>query len=98
MRFWSSAIFVSLTSTGARTGVRGRPAFGVAGGFLPPVSHIIRTIPRAMLTSSQDWTFLGKRPGGFGPFSVIGSFMFSLSVGRGPARKYDLLLAHREIT
>ena len=38
-------------------------------GFLPPVSHMMMTMTKAMLMSSQDCTFLGNKPGGFGAFS-----------------------------
>src|SRR5580698_3109018 len=58
---------------------------------------MIRTIPKAMLTRSQDWTFFGKRPGGFGFFSVMGSFMVSLSLCGCLAREDDALFAHGEI-
>jgi hypothetical protein len=50
-------------------------ALGAVGGFFPPVSHMMLTIRMARPMISQDWTFLGKRPGGFGVFSWMDSFM-----------------------
>jgi hypothetical protein len=38
-------------------------------GFLPPVSHMMATMRKASPMRSQDWTFFGRRPWGFGDFS-----------------------------
>src|SRR5258707_4689102 len=71
MRFCSSTILASLTSKGASTaGGVGTERAG-AGGFFPPVSHMMTIMRRARLASSQDCTFLGRRPGGLGALSSI---------------------------
>ena len=43
----------------------------VTGGFFPPVSHMMRTMRTASPASSQDCTFFGSKPGGFGLLSWI---------------------------
>jgi len=56
----NSAILASLTSRRRLHHRRGRMALVRGCGFLPPVSHIIRTISNAKLMRSQDWTFFGR--------------------------------------
>src|SRR5260370_18509206 len=71
MRFCSSTILASLTSRGACTaGGVGIERAG-AGGFFPPVSHMMTIMRRARLARSQDCTFLGRRPGGLGALSSM---------------------------
>src|ERR1700723_2235176 len=69
MRFCNSLILVSLTSRGAGTGTVDEAVFAGVGGFLPPVSHMMVTIRNASPMRSQDWTFFGRSPCGFGTFS-----------------------------
>src|ERR1700723_1709909 len=69
MRFCNSLILVSLTSSGAITGAADEAAFVGVEGFLPPVSHMMATMRNANPMRSQDWTFLGRSPCGFGAFS-----------------------------
>src|SRR6267143_427868 len=99
MRFCSSAILASLTSSGACSMGAGGIALAGACGFLPPVSHIIRTISKAKLMSSQDWTFFGSRPGGLGAFSCtwFGWFMGRSLLRRTLPRERQLLLANGEV-
>jgi hypothetical protein len=52
------------------------------------------TIKTASPRISHDWTCFGKRPGGFGVFSSMGSFIVSLpSVGywRGYGRRKNVI-------
>src|SRR5260370_11859523 len=99
MRFCSSAILASLTSSGACTKGAAGMALAAVCGFLPPVSHIIRTISKARLMSSQDWTFFGSRPGGLGAFSCnsFGWFMGRSLLRRTLPRKWQFLFADDEI-
>src|SRR6266851_3983561 len=99
MRFCSSAILASLTSSGACTKGAAGMALAAVCGFLPPVSHIIRTISKARLMSSQDWTFFGSRPGGLGAFSCnsFGWFMGGSLLRRTLPRKRQFLFADGEI-
>src|SRR5271154_1879895 len=69
MRLCNSLILVSLTSRGAGTGAVDEAVFAGVGGFLPPVSHMMATMRNASPMRSQDWTFFGRRPWGFGDFS-----------------------------
>src|SRR6202162_5536141 len=68
MRLCNSLILVSLTSSGAKTGAADEAVFAGVGGFLPPVSHMMATMRNASPMRSQDWTFFGRRPCGFGVF------------------------------
>src|ERR1700747_736926 len=79
MRFCSSAILVSFTSTGTGGWKDEMDDFVVACGFLPPVSHMMTIMSSAMPTITHDWTFFGSKPGGFGALSLIGSFIGSPS-------------------
>src|SRR5580704_15797996 len=99
MRFCSSAIFDSLTSTGAWTGNNVRATFEGADGLLPPVSHMMSTMSRAMPTSTQDCTCFGSKPGGFGAFSWSWavSFMTDPSIRSHAAREGRFLFADGEI-
>src|SRR6266481_4523824 len=99
MRFCSSAILASLTSSGACTKGAAGMALAAVCGFLPPVSHIIRTISKARLMSSQDWTFFGSRPGGLGAFSCnsFGWFMGRSLLRRTLPRKRQFLFADDEV-
>src|SRR5271154_5968690 len=69
MRFCNSLIFISLTSSGAGTGAVDEAVFVGVGGFFPPVSHMMATMRNASPMRSQDWTFFGRSPCGFGAFS-----------------------------
>src|ERR1700684_2617243 len=69
MRFCNSLILVSLTSSGASAGGADEAVFVGVGAFLPPVSHMMLTMRNASPMRSQDWTFLGRSPCGFGAFS-----------------------------
>src|SRR5271154_5232308 len=98
MRFCNSLILVSLTSSGASTGAGDEPALAGVGGFLPPVSHMMATIKNARPMSSQDWTFFGRRPWGFGDFSCtcvgwLGWFIGGASVPGSLPPKRQLLFA-----
>src|ERR1700680_672855 len=103
MRLCKSAILVSFTSTGAGVRTVGEADLPVACGFFPPVSHMMTTMSRAMPMITQDWTFFGSRPGGFGALSLIGSFMAfpSRKMVRAEflfvSREGDLFLADREV-
>src|SRR5260370_25091960 len=64
---------------------------------------MMTTMSRAMPMITQDWTFFGSRPGGFGALSLIGSFMAfpSRKMARvlllSASREGDLFLADREV-
>src|ERR1700733_5133532 len=99
MRFCSSLILVSLTSSGAASGLAGERSFAGVAGFLPPVSHMIATIRNASPMSNQDCTFFGRRPGGLGAFSCTstGWLIVHPSVrGRVP-RKRKFFLTDRKV-
>src|SRR5208282_1443607 len=98
MRFCNSLILVSLTSSGASTGVADEAALAGVGGFFPPVSHMMATIKNARPMRSQDWTFFGRRPWGFGDLSCtcwgwIGWLMGEPSVPGSLPRKRQFLFA-----
>src|ERR1700722_8343996 len=97
MRFCRSAILASLTSRGACT--KGAAGIALAGvcGFLPPVSHIIRTITSARLMSSQDWTFFGSRPGGLGALSCTCWCMARSLLGGTLPRERQFLFADGQV-
>src|SRR6202049_5178864 len=103
MRLCKSAILVAFTSTGAGVRTVGAADLPVACGFFPPVSHMMTTMSRAMPIITQDWTFFGSRPCGFGALSLIGSFMAfpSRKMARAAllfvSREGDLFLADREV-
>src|ERR1700691_4948907 len=99
MRFCISAILVSLTSRGASTGAAEDAAFAGVGGFLPPVSHMMAIIRNASPMRSQDWTFFGRRPCGFGGFSCssAGWLIAHPSVRGNAARERHFLLADGEV-
>jgi hypothetical protein len=59
------------------------PGFGVEEGFFPPVSHMMTTMSTARLRMSQDCTFLGRRPGGFGALSAMPD-----AIGSSTARSF----------
>src|SRR5208337_3321342 len=100
MRVCSSAIFVSLTSTGDSVTAAGGAAFNGLGVLLLPVSHMMRTMSNARLASSHDCTFFGSNPGGFGAFSWTWavSVMDRPSVRRRAARERQFLPADSEVT
>src|SRR6267143_659248 len=100
MRFCKSTILASLTSRGACTaGAVGMERAG-AGGFFPPVSHMMRIMRTARPASSQDCTFLGSRPGGLGALSWMadGEVMVPSSLRWNLAVKVQFLLADGEVT
>src|ERR1700683_341499 len=98
IRFCSSLILASLTSTGAGLWPNQALPFETGIERLPPVSHMIRTINAASPKMNQDWTFFGSRPTGFGALSWIGSFMGSRLFAVGPPRKRELLAADGEVS
>src|SRR6266699_319129 len=99
MRFCNSTILASFTSSGASTAGAAGIAREGAGGFFPPVSHMMTTMRTARPARSQDCTFLGSNPGGFGALSWIGDGeVTSPSSLRGNlAGERQLLLADGEI-
>src|SRR6267143_6249675 len=99
MRFCKSTILASLTSRGACTaGAVGMERAG-AGGFFPPVSHMMRIMRTARPASSQDCTFFGNRPGGLGALSWMadGEVMVPPSLRRNLAVEVQFPLANGEI-
>src|SRR5215469_13467528 len=104
MRFCSSAILLSLTSTGCGSAAAGTVALVALACFLPPVSHMITIISTASPTISQDCTCFGSSPGGLGALSSIGSFidsspvLFPLLAALAAPPKGDLLLSDDEIS
>src|SRR3974390_3214420 len=99
MRLCSSAIFVSLTSTGGWAIGRARTAFDGEDGPLLPVSHMMRTMSTARLASSHDCTCFGSKPGGFGAFSWTSgvSVMARPLVRRPAACESQFLFADRKV-
>src|SRR5437588_6325015 len=105
MRFCSSAILLSLTSTDCGSVATGTVALVALSCFLAPVSHMITIISTASPRISQDCRCFGRSPGGLGALSAIGSFIFFRSVALSFVRgslaappKGDLLFPDDEIS